>query len=151
MHANIQDVTSLPVKLGSNTIIEIGLTLQSNVDETNFFFFFAHFLHMSAIKHFLVVLCLFHIFILFTCIYLCIHLFMRIPHLLFSLHMSLTLQIPQDLNSADPSKAQQQIITCLTVSPSEETLVASTDLSQLYSITLSSADIGKVSEGVKQN
>lgn len=53
------------------------------------------------------------------------------------------IKIPQDLNSADPSKAQQQIITCLTVSPSEETLVASTDLSQLYSITLSSADIGK--------
>ena len=57
---------------------------------------------------------------------------------------SFLLQIPQDLSSADPSKAQQQIITCLTVSPSEETLVASTDLSQLYSITLSSADIGKV-------
>ena len=54
-------------------------------------------------------------------------------------------QIPQDSNSADPAKSQQQIITSLTVSPSEETLVASTDLSQLYFITLSSADIGKVS------
>lgn len=53
-------------------------------------------------------------------------------------------QIPQDSNSADPTKSQQQIITSLTVSPSEETLVASTDLSQLYYITLSSADIGKV-------
>lgn len=53
------------------------------------------------------------------------------------------IKIPQDSNSADPSKSQQQIITSLTVSPSEETLVASTDLSQLYYITLSSADIGK--------
>jgi len=53
------------------------------------------------------------------------------------------IKIPQDLNSADPSKAQQQMINSLTVSPSEETLVASTDLNQLYYITLSSADIGK--------
>ncbi|KAL5016238.1 hypothetical protein ScPMuIL_005827 [Solemya velum] len=53
------------------------------------------------------------------------------------------IKIPPDNNSADPSKSQQQIIMCLTVSPSEETLVASTDLSQLYSITLSSADLGK--------
>ncbi|KAL4237175.1 Cilia- and flagella-associated protein 57 [Mactra antiquata] len=53
------------------------------------------------------------------------------------------IKIPQDSNSADPTKSQQQIITSLTVSPSEETLVASTDLSQLYYITLSSADIGK--------
>lgn len=53
------------------------------------------------------------------------------------------IKIPQDSNSADPTKSQQQIITSLTVSPSEETLIASTDLSQLYYITLSSADIGK--------
>lgn len=53
------------------------------------------------------------------------------------------IKIPQDSNSADPTKSQQQVITSLTVSPSEETLVASTDLSQLYYITLSSADIGK--------
>ncbi|KAJ8306471.1 hypothetical protein KUTeg_017016 [Tegillarca granosa] len=56
------------------------------------------------------------------------------------------IKIPRDDNSADPAKAQQQIITCLTVSPSEETLVASTDLSQIYCITLPSADLGK-SEG----
>lgn len=54
-------------------------------------------------------------------------------------------QIPLDAsNSADPTRPQQQIIKCLTVSPSEETLVASTDQAQLYYLTLSSADIGKV-------
>ncbi|XP_052776281.1 cilia- and flagella-associated protein 57-like isoform X2 [Mya arenaria] len=53
------------------------------------------------------------------------------------------IRIPQDSNSADPAKSQLQVIMSLTVSPSEETLVASTDLSQLYYITLSSADIGK--------
>ncbi|ESO94501.1 hypothetical protein LOTGIDRAFT_118162 [Lottia gigantea] len=53
------------------------------------------------------------------------------------------IKIPADSNSTDPSKSQLQHIKCLTVSPSEETLVASTDLSQLYYLTLSSADLGK--------
>ena len=53
-------------------------------------------------------------------------------------------RIPQDPNSCDPSKAENQIINCLAVSPSEENLVCSTDLNQLYTITVSAADIGKV-------
>ena len=53
-------------------------------------------------------------------------------------------QIPQDANSADPSKAETQIIRSLAVSPSEETLVASTEMNQLFNITLSTADLGKV-------
>lgn len=54
------------------------------------------------------------------------------------------IKIPTDpSNSADPTQPQQQVIRCLTVSPSEETLVASTDQAQLYYLTLSSADIGK--------
>ncbi|XP_055956153.1 cilia- and flagella-associated protein 57 [Patella vulgata] len=53
------------------------------------------------------------------------------------------IKVPADSNTTDPSKSQQQIIKCLTVSPSEETLVASTDFSQLYYLTLSSADLGK--------
>ncbi|XP_064605218.1 cilia- and flagella-associated protein 57-like [Liolophura sinensis] len=53
------------------------------------------------------------------------------------------IKIPSDTSSADPSRATRQIITCLTVSPSEETLVASTDLNQLYYIALSSADLSK--------
>ncbi|KAK7099818.1 cilia- and flagella-associated protein 57-like [Littorina saxatilis] len=54
------------------------------------------------------------------------------------------IKIPADpSNSADPAKPQQQVIKCLTVSPSEETLVASTDQAQFYYLQLSSADIGK--------
>ena len=44
----------------------------------------------------------------------------------------------------DPSKSQQQTITCLAMSPSEEVLVCSTSASQLYSFTLSSTDLGRV-------
>lgn len=55
------------------------------------------------------------------------------------------IKIPQDNNSADPSKAEQQIVNAMAVSPSEETLVVVTDSSQLYQITLSSAELGKVS------
>ena len=53
-------------------------------------------------------------------------------------------QIPQDQNSADPSRSEQQMILNLAVSPSEENLVASTDVNQLYTFTLSSSDLGKV-------
>ena len=53
------------------------------------------------------------------------------------------LQIPPDSHNTDPSLAENQTILSLTVSPSEETLVAATNQSQLYSISLSSADLGK--------
>lgn len=54
-------------------------------------------------------------------------------------------QIPTDsYNSADPTEPLHQIITCLAISPSEETLVASTDQAQLYYLTLSSADLARV-------
>ena len=49
-------------------------------------------------------------------------------------------QIPQDPNSSDPARAENQMITCLAVSPSEENLVCTTDVNQLYTIPLSSAD-----------
>uniref|UniRef100_H2ZKC6 Cilia- and flagella-associated protein 57 n=1 Tax=Ciona savignyi TaxID=51511 RepID=H2ZKC6_CIOSA len=51
--------------------------------------------------------------------------------------------IPPDHHSTDPTQAENQTILSLTVSPSEETLVAATDRSQLYSIALSSADLGE--------
>ena len=54
-------------------------------------------------------------------------------------------QIPQDPNSSDPARAENQMITCLAVSPSEENLVCTTDVNQLYMIPLSSADLSKVS------
>ncbi|XP_078485320.1 cilia- and flagella-associated protein 57 [Ciona intestinalis] len=52
-------------------------------------------------------------------------------------------KIPPDPHSTDPTQAENQSILSLTVSPSEETLVAATDHSQLYCIALSSADIGE--------
>jgi hypothetical protein len=53
------------------------------------------------------------------------------------------IKIPADQQSTDPSAACEQQITCVSLSPSEETLVCSTNQHQLYSIPLSSADIGK--------
>ena len=52
-------------------------------------------------------------------------------------------QIPPDPHSTDPSLAENQSIVSLTISPSEEIVVAATDHSQLYSIALASADLGK--------
>jgi WD40 repeat protein len=57
------------------------------------------------------------------------------------------IHIPQDPCSADPSKSQQQSITCLAMSPSEEVLVCSTAANQLYSFTLSSTDLGRGDRG----
>ena len=53
-------------------------------------------------------------------------------------------QIPYDVLGGDPSRAEAHEIKMLTVSPSEETLVATTVTNQLYCMTLSSADLGKV-------
>lgn len=46
--------------------------------------------------------------------------------------------------SNDPSSAEQQEISTLCISPSEDTLAASTDRGQLYSIHLSVVDLVKV-------
>ena len=54
------------------------------------------------------------------------------------------IKLPSDTQSPDPQLSEEQEIANLTVSPSEETLVCSTKTSQLYSITLSTADLGKV-------
>ncbi|XP_071508423.1 cilia- and flagella-associated protein 57-like [Diadema antillarum] len=53
------------------------------------------------------------------------------------------IRIVHDALGADESRAESHVIKTLTISPSEETLVASTLTNQLYSITLSSAEIGK--------
>ncbi|XP_038649881.1 cilia- and flagella-associated protein 57 [Scyliorhinus canicula] len=53
------------------------------------------------------------------------------------------IKIPQDPYSTDPTQAEQQEISTLCLSPSEEALVVSTNKSQLYCITLSSAEISK--------
>ena len=54
------------------------------------------------------------------------------------------IKIPVDSQSPDPQILENQEIMNLTVSPSEETLVCSTKSSQLYCITMSTADLGKV-------
>ncbi|XP_076149428.1 cilia- and flagella-associated protein 57-like [Alosa pseudoharengus] len=51
--------------------------------------------------------------------------------------------IPPDPYSNEPKQAQQQEITGLCISPSEEGLCACTDHGQLYSIPLASAEISK--------
>lgn len=51
--------------------------------------------------------------------------------------------MPPDPHSTDPTQAEVQQILSLTVSPSEETLVAATERSQLYNIALSSAELSK--------
>lgn len=53
------------------------------------------------------------------------------------------IRIPVDPQSTDPMLASNQIITSVALSPSEETVVGSTKSNQLYSIALSSADLGK--------
>ncbi|KAM8930502.1 cilia- and flagella-associated protein 57 [Pelodytes ibericus] len=53
------------------------------------------------------------------------------------------IRIPQDEHSYDPSLSELQEVTCMCLSPSEETVLISTSKSQLYTIALSSAEIGK--------
>ena len=57
------------------------------------------------------------------------------------------LQIPQDPNSSDPSRAENQMIVALAVSPSEENLVVATAVNQLYTITLSGTELARGASG----
>ena len=54
------------------------------------------------------------------------------------------IKVPVDQNSTDPSNMLHQVIACIALSPSEETLIATTKSNQLYSLPLSSTDLGKV-------
>ncbi|XP_053325091.1 cilia- and flagella-associated protein 57 [Spea bombifrons] len=58
------------------------------------------------------------------------------------------IKIPQDEHSNDPSQSELQEITCMSLSPSEETVLISTNKSQLYTIALSSAEISKGEDDV---
>ncbi|XP_006503434.1 cilia- and flagella-associated protein 57 isoform X1 [Mus musculus] len=53
------------------------------------------------------------------------------------------IRIPTDQQSNDPSQSDKQDVLCLCFSPSEETLIASTNKNQLYSITMSLTEISK--------
>lgn len=55
------------------------------------------------------------------------------------------LKIPHDQNSSDPSRSSdEQIITSMCISPSEETLLAVTNCQQLFQLVFSTIDVGKV-------
>ena len=54
------------------------------------------------------------------------------------------LKIPIDQYSNDPSKSEEQSITSMCISPSEETLLAVTNWQQIYQLVFSKIDVGKV-------
>lgn len=54
------------------------------------------------------------------------------------------LKIPPDQNSNDPSRNEEQAITSMCISPSEETLLVVTNWQQLYQLVFSNIDVGKV-------
>ena len=53
-------------------------------------------------------------------------------------------RIPPDQYSNDPSKSEDQVITSMCISPNEETFLAVTNWQQIYKLTFSSVDVGKV-------
>lgn len=53
------------------------------------------------------------------------------------------LRIPPDVNSADPSKSEEQSVLSMCMSPSEETLLAVTNWQQIYQISFSNVDVSK--------
>ena len=55
------------------------------------------------------------------------------------------IRIPPDQYSNDPSKSEDQVITSMCISPNEETFLAVTNWQQIYKLTFSSIDVGKVS------
>lgn len=54
------------------------------------------------------------------------------------------LRVPADQNSNDPSKSEEQYILSMSISPSEETLLAVTSWQQIYQFVFSNIDVGKV-------
>lgn len=54
-------------------------------------------------------------------------------------------QLPQDLFSTQPKKSSRQDITCICFSPSEETMVVSTNKNQLYMFPMFSTKLIRVS------
>lgn len=51
--------------------------------------------------------------------------------------------IPPDQNSNDPTKTEDQVILSMSISPSEETLLAVTNWQQIYQLVFSNMDVGK--------
>ena len=53
------------------------------------------------------------------------------------------LKIPVDQYSNDPSKTEEQCITSMCISPSEETILIVTSWQQIYQLVFSNIDVGK--------
>ena len=53
------------------------------------------------------------------------------------------IKIPPDQASNDPTKNEDQIILSMSISPSEETLLAVTNWQQIYQLVFSNIDVGK--------
>lgn len=58
------------------------------------------------------------------------------------------LKIPTDQYSNDPTKSEEQSITSMCISPSEETLLIVTNWQQIYQFVFSNIDVGKVIETI---
>ncbi len=54
------------------------------------------------------------------------------------------IKIPPDQYSNDPSKTEDQSITSMCISPSEETLLVATNWQQIYQLVFSNVDVSKV-------
>lgn len=54
------------------------------------------------------------------------------------------IKIPADPYSNDPSKTEEQSITSMCISPSEETLLIVTNWQQIYQLVFSNVDVSKV-------
>lgn len=54
------------------------------------------------------------------------------------------IKIPSDQYSNDPSKTEDQSITSMCISPSEETLLVVTNWQQIYQLVFSNVDVSKV-------
>ena len=54
------------------------------------------------------------------------------------------LKVPADHYSNDPTKPEEQLVTSMCISPSEETLLVVTNWQQIYQLVFSNIDVSKV-------
>ena len=77
--------------------------------------------------------------------FVCVHAYYQIMETWHNPQDAFLVQLPQDLFSTEPKKSGRQDITCICFSPSEETMVVSTNKNQLYMFTMFSTKLIRVS------
>lgn len=77
--------------------------------------------------------------------FVCVHAYYQNMETWHSPQDAFLVQLPQDLFSTEPKKSGRQDITCICFSPSEETMVVSTNKNQLYMFTMFSTKLIRVS------